>query len=70
MVDLTSGVPVHDGVTAEVEDIFVEDVVTIVEDEVVEEVVRIVEEVVRIVDEVDDATEVDEEVLATGIISF
>jgi hypothetical protein len=63
MVDLTSGVPVHDGVTAEVEDVFVEDVVTIVEDEVVEEVVRIV-------DEVDDATEVDEEVVATGIISF
>ena len=63
MVDLTSGVPVHDGVTAEVEDVFVEDVVTIFEDEVVEEVVRIV-------DEVDDATEVDEEVVATGIISF
>ena len=34
------------------------------EDELVEEVV------VRIVDEVDDATEVDEEVVATGIISF
>jgi hypothetical protein len=63
MLELTPGVPGQDGAAAEVEDV-VEDVATIVHDEVLEEVV------VRIVDEVDDATEVDEEVVATGIISL
>jgi hypothetical protein len=63
MVEPTSGVPAQDGAAAAVEEV-VEDAVTIVDDEVLEEVV------VRIVDEVDDATEVDEEVVATGIISL
>ncbi len=49
IVDLTSGVPVQDGVTAEVENV-------------------VVEEVVTIVDEVDDITELDEEVVAAGIV--
>lgn len=55
--------PGQDGAAAEVEDV-VEDAATIVDDEVLEEVV------VRIVDEVDDATEIDEKVVATGIISL
>jgi hypothetical protein len=63
MVELTSGTPGQDGAAAEVEDV-VEDVVAIVDDEVVEELV------VRIADEVDDAREIDEEVVATGIISL
>ncbi len=64
MVELTAGTPVQDGMAAEVEDVVVEDAITVVDDEVVEEVVG------RIVDEVDDATEMDEEVVATGTISF
>ena len=61
-VELTSGVPGQDGAAAEVEGV-VEDAATIVDDEVLE-VVR------RIVDEMDDATEIDEKIVATGIISL